>query len=60
MHSAGDPGGARAAPAARSTRRIEGQRAGRRVGRIKTEFAVDIGGDPSFDGIRALWTSVRK
>jgi len=25
----------------------------------KTEFGVDIGGDPTFDGVRALWTSVR-
>jgi len=25
----------------------------------KTEFAVDLGGDATFDGLRALWTSVR-
>jgi len=25
----------------------------------KTEFGVDIGGGPTFDGMRALWTSVR-
>ncbi|HKA72632.1 MAG TPA: hypothetical protein VKE26_12535 [Xanthobacteraceae bacterium] len=25
----------------------------------KTEFGVDIGGGPTFDGVRALWTSVR-
>ena len=25
----------------------------------KTEFAVDLGGDATFEGLRALWTSVR-
>jgi hypothetical protein len=25
----------------------------------KTEFAVDLGGDPSLDGLRALWTSLK-
>jgi hypothetical protein len=25
----------------------------------KTEFAIDVGGDSSFDGLRALWTSLK-
>jgi hypothetical protein len=36
------------------------KRAGAASVPIKTEFPVDIGGDPTFDGIRALGTSVCK
>src|SRR5262245_35861963 len=62
------PGNAPQAPAAQAPTTATGAAATggmsgseQAVGSVatKTEFAVDLGGDATFDGLRALWTSVR-
>lgn len=47
------------APGAAATSGLSGSEQAAGSVATKTEFGVDIGGGPTFDGVRALWTSVR-